>query len=403
DEPTGLPPEPGDNTGAFLGVTDLPAWLRKPTTRLEDPVQVSESRTLNWLTELGKPVEEEESDAAEPIEAGSLIQLPRPNYIRSPGRVAAASLIESLVARPYPEPASAPAPAPLTIWQRIGLERVLYTILALALLVSAIRPELFAALGVASPNEANVATIAELIDQLAEDDTVLLAYEWDAQRISELSFLEQAIRQHLIEQRTGFISVSTDPNGTILSFDLRDALREADYAEGGENYILLGYRPGGELALRNLAQDFRATLRSDFQGSDASLGALATDVETGEPRLTDIEDLAMIVVMADQVSDVQGWMEQVRPRANEVPMLFLLPAEVSPIVQPYMQQQNTFHLTGKGDALSYDELRGVDSGPVAARLLDGQVAFAVIVFLGIIWIGLLVVIISPRKQEQGEV
>lgn len=406
------PPEPiipGENTGAFLGVTDLPAWLRQPEPEPDAPSQpqpgdmsITEVRAVNWLSNLGREQDDgnlsvlPEAQAATPT-----IQLALPTFSRTPAQLQAVSLLNGLLQQPYPEAAPLPQAAPPKAWEKIGLERVLYVLLALVLLIGALQPNLAGEMRFRPAGATDTAAVLEQLNTLSANDTVLLAYEWDAQRISELQPLERAVRDHLIAQEVGFISVSTDPQGTILSFDLRDALQGAGYQGQGIDYILLGYRPGGELALRSLAQDFRATLRSDFTGRDASQGALANDLATGDPRLETINDLAMIVVMADQVQDVQGWMEQVVPRTNAVPVLFLLPAEIAPVVQPYLKQPNIYALVGKGDALAYDATRQVTrSETLSAPLLDGQVAFAIFAFLILLLLGIVLSPLFTLKKER---
>jgi hypothetical protein len=323
-----------------------------------------------------------------------------PTYSRSPAQREAASLLKRLVAAPYPQPAPAEEPEPLTLWQRIGLERVLYAVLALALLLGSLFPGIIGSTGLQTitPNEGNIGALAAAVDNLSDDDVVLLAYEWDAQRISELEPLENAITQHLIEQNVGIISVSTDPQGTLLSFELRDALQAAGYQGRGFDYILLGYRPGGEIALRSMAQDFRATLRSDFKNEDATVGALVMDMESGEPRLETLADLSMIVVMADQAQDVQSWMEQVHRVVRDVPMVMLLPAEVAPVAQPYLRQPGIASLVGKRDALTYNEVRqGTASASAQAVQDDGKLAFAVLIFVVLLVVGLVVRAIARRS------
>ncbi|NJO83342.1 MAG: hypothetical protein HC828_11325 [Blastochloris sp.] len=161
---------------------------------------------------------------------------------------------------------------------------------------------------------------------------------------------------------------------------------------------MLGYRPGGEIALRSMAQDFRATLRSDFQNDDATVGALANDMQTGEPRLETLADLSMIIVMADHPQDVQSWMEQVHRVVRDVPMVMLLPTEVAPVVQPYLRQPGISYLVGKRDALTYNEVRqGTPSTSAQAMQNDGKLAFAVLVFVVLLVVGLIARAMAQRN------
>jgi hypothetical protein len=402
DEAPRRGPEPAapesDESSSFFGGADLPAFLRPAEPAA--PAETEESRTVNWMQSLG--IQEDESEVA--VATTPEIHLPRPEFRRSNAQMEAASLLQRLVTQPYPEAAPAEEPAQQPLWQRIGVERMLYVALALALLAGAFMPSFVDGLGLQAltPNEVSVGAVVDEVDQLAADDVVLLAYEWDAQRISELAPLENAVTSHLIEQETGIVSVSTDPQGTILSFDLRDKLQAAGYRGQGFDYILLGYRPGGQIAaLRSMAQDFGATLREDFKGEDASQGALATDMETRQPRLQSLDDLSMIVVMADQVEDVQGWMEQVHRVVADVPMVFLVPSEIAPIVQPYLQQDNVLHLAGKRDALTYlEQYSGTAAAAESAARSEIQLVYAVLVFTVLLVVGAVIGLIG-RGRARG--
>jgi hypothetical protein len=378
-------------------------------------VDTAESRKVNWLSNLAAA--DEEVEAAETAEAAApAVVLEPPTYPRTPTRIRAANLLQQLAAMPFPEAAPAPREAELTTLQKIGLDRILYGILAVILLVGILFPSMTRVLqpggmvpvsvapGAAYiPNgSAGLDELFQSVESLSEGDIVLLAYEWDTQRRGELAPLEQAVTQHLIERRAHMVLMSTDPQGTMLSFDLRDRMRQNGYQGKGIDYVLLGYRPGGELALRAIAQNFRAVLSSDFAGSDASKGALATNLKTGEPRLRDINDVAMIVVIANQSLDVQNWIEQVHRVTPTVPMALLLPSEVAPIVQPYLDQPGILHLTGKQGALAYStRLKGISGYQAVAEAESGQHPFTVLIFVVLIIIGIVASNVGPFKRSQS--
>ncbi|HMQ29260.1 MAG TPA: hypothetical protein PKD53_00970, partial [Chloroflexaceae bacterium] len=389
--------EPGESH-SFLSGAELPAWLRVPEP--ERPGDPSEGQALDWLRRLGSPEQEEEQPAAVAVTAPQ-----RPEYRRSAEQLAAVSLLQQIRQAPYPQPAAPAAPAPLMRWQRIGLDRVLYALLAVALVVALLVPTLTAPFQTATPAAPGAAELGALLDGLGPDDVALVAYEWGAQRSGELRPLEAAVTSRLIANRVKLILVSTDLQGTLLSFDLIGPLRAAGYnteggvSFGGRDYVLLGYRPGGELALRGLAQDLRGQLRSDFDGQDATQGLVANNPD-GTPRFNTISDLSMIVVMADQPQDVQAWMEQVRPAAREVPMVFLLPQEAQPLAQPFLRLRNVYHAAGQQGALALSA-GAPASDPIAVAQAGGQLWFAVAAFLVLLALGAVAAVAGRRPARGG--
>ncbi len=367
----------------FFWGTDLPDWLRQSENKAASASE--ESRDIGWLSQLG--VHEEESDSVAIATAPVPAVLVPPTFTRSPARLEAAALLQRLAQNPFPEAVPVTAMPELSLWQRLGVERILYILLALALLFSLIMPSITAFLGAINPATPEIAQLVSTIDQLTEHDIALVAYEWNAQRSSELRPLEHALIQHLIDNRVRMVVLSTNPQGTLLSFDLRDTLQAGGYQGRGFDYVLLGYRPGGEMALRSMAQDFYETLRSDFQGLDATRGGLAVDPDTREWFLNTLADLSLIVVMADQPQDVQGWIEQIHTNAGDVPLVFLLPFETAPVVQPYLRHPQVFQLVGKQGAVYYEGMRTNDQPNVAMTYASGQQHFAVLVFVILIFIG----------------
>jgi hypothetical protein len=390
----------------FFKGTELPGWLRP--LEVEPPAASPEGQALDWLTRLGTS-DEGESD----IGAGGAQPAVKPAararrvYQRSAEQMSAVALLGQLVRTPYPVSVAAPTPAPLPRWQRIGLDRVLYVLLAMMLMAGLLAPQITAPLQTSAPVAPGAADLAQRLAALGPNDVVMIAYEWDAQRSAELRPLEQAVTSQLIGRKTKLILLSTDLQGTLLAFDLRGPLRAAGYnidpdgkVFGGRDYVLLGYRPGGELALRLLSQNLRAELGSDFEGRDATQGLLATKID-GAPRVSQISDLSMIIVLADQPQDVQVWMEQVHSAAPAVPITFLMPQETDPMVQPYVGLPNVYHLAGLQGALALSALT-TDADAEAIARATGQQSLAVLTFvILLIGGGLGTALARARRSRRG--
>ncbi len=379
--------------GFFLGNTDLPSWLQQPENSALAAAQEAHSKGPSWKV-IGISTPEEELE----LEIKPAVVLPRPKFELSQAHQEAASLLQKLAEQPFQEGAAFPALAQPRSKRGPGLEWFLAILFVAVLLAALLLPQFTSTWNqwlVGKPSSLLLPPkqkLAKKIAALSAKDVVLLAYEWDAQRSSELKPLEKALLQHLTERKVGIIFISTDPQGTLLSFEAREALKNAGYGGKGKDYLLLGYKPGGPLALRSLAQDLRATLSSDFLGQDATVSPLALN-SAGKPRLKTLTDLAMIVVLADQPQDVENWQEQVHRSAPKVPMVLLLPAEVALVVQPYLHNpsQNIFALVGRQGALAYAAARQEDQedSPAAAELttFTRQQSLAIFTFVTLIFFG----------------
>jgi hypothetical protein len=394
-----------DNEGNdFFTGTDLPGWLRPQEV---EPPESADARALDWLARLGGAESENEPEDVPAASVSSAALVPsRPVYNPSEAQLKAQTLLRSIVREPYPAPTALPKPAPRSAWHRLHLDRVFYALLALLGVLALLVPALSAPFA-AVPPAPGASELSALINGLDADDIVLMGYEWDAQRSSEMRPVEEVVLADLIARNVKLVLVSTDPQGTMLSFDAADHLQAAGYNPevngvrlGARDYILLGYRPGGELALRGLAQDLRGALASDFEGRDATVGGLATNID-GTPRLNSLADLALVLVLGDQAGDVQAWMEQIHSAAPEVPIAFLMPAEVEPIVAPYLRLPNVYHIGGLRGANAYAALSPVaDQASVASA--SSALSFSVVAFLALLLIGSVVgEIVGRRDAKRG--
>jgi hypothetical protein len=375
----------------LLSGMDLPEWLRVEPEPKPEPPPLS-GRDLDWLTRLGS-IAEDETITGVTVATPKLPPPPAPK--RTEEQVAALNLLSRLAAEPIPAATPLPLPEPTGALQRIGLERMLSMILLILVIVAILVPGLFPALET-PPAIPGASEIYRQIAALGANDVVLIGYEWDARRVGELRPLEQAVIGQLIAQDVKLILVSTDPQGTLLQFDLLDTLRQAGYRQQGEGYLLLGYKPGGEMALRMVGRDFQTVLRSDYRGDDAIGSVLITGVDTGRP-IVRLNDLSLIIVLADDTPDVQGWMEQVYPQAQTgdrpVSLVFLLPEEAAPMVQPYMRQPGVTALAGRRGALAYAALEqnAGSFDPMIARSIAQQrlatLLFALVLLFGLAGVG----------------
>jgi hypothetical protein len=379
DTPSASAATPAQGSSDLLGGADLPAWLRPETEKPRDT-------SLDWLARLG-PVEDD-TPMTSSVEAAPRLFVPAAPT-RTPAQMEALSVLRRMAADPLAVAPPQPQPAAAGRLKQIGLERLLSIVLLALLIIGMAVPGLSDGLTEQQATPAAVDLLKQ-IDQLSAQDIVLIGYEWDAQRISELRPLERAVINQLLAKKVRVVLVSTDPQGTLLQFDLREQLTQSGYEGGGLDYILLGYRPGGEIGLRQMAQNFRAALQSDFQGRDATIGVLATEPGSGAARLSTLNDFAMAIVFADEPTDVQAWMEQIRPSMDR-PITFLVPASVAPMAQPYFRQPGIFHLAGIEDAIAYRQLRG--DADAASLAQAGQLHLSVLIYAALLTISILGVLI----------
>jgi hypothetical protein len=174
------------------------------------------------------------------------------------------------------------------------------------------------------------------VEAVPADRPVLVVYDWDASRSAEMSVLSQAVMHHIMMRKLPFITVSTVPQGPGFAQQTIDDLvnnSQNNYGyQYGSQYLILGYLPGNEAALRSLSDNFRRVLPLDYVRSQP-LGSYSI---TQGDSLNKIDDFALIIDLASGEAEMRNWIEQVAAR-TDVPIIAAVPHGMEPVTRPYLK------------------------------------------------------------------
>ncbi len=379
----------------FLEGLELPEWLR--VEEKEAPAQPAEapSSDMAWLQQL---VTEEVPE--EPLPMAALESLPRPALPPlSAARQRAVDLLNGLLAAPEPIVAPRPARAitfPQRLLRWLGQR---WPMLAMAALMVALVVGNLPIPAMTVPISSRTMQAVEVIEQSAGagDAVVLVAYDWDVQRAAEMQPLALAVTSHLVKREARIIAVSTLAQGGQLAQDVLAAalatptvLKPNQQYDYGEHYVNLGLRTGGESALRMLvARPLYETFPRDFlHGRPSANYKLLQQAGT-------LDRVALLVVIAGEEDRAIAWLEQVRSRYPDLPCLLVVPAELVPLVEPYVQARSIAPdgvLEGFPAAAEYEAWLRINEGialntdfPLAQRrtlLTAAEIALVALVVLG---------------------
>lgn len=186
-------------------------------------------------------------------------------------------------------------------------------------------------------NSPGVTAFYNAIEAVPVDRPVLVVYDWDAGRSAEMSVLSRAIMQHISQRHLSFVTVSTVPQGPGFAQQYTDALRTdpALNYQYGTDYLVLGYLPGSEAALRTLVGSFSAVLPLDYINS-RPVGSYQL---TAGGALNKVEDFALIIDLAGSEAEMRNWIEQVASRTS-VNVIAAVPQGMDPVARPYLNIPN---------------------------------------------------------------
>ncbi len=369
-EPFVPPIEPGDDGQA--APEELPAWLRTMGGQPETAKQPEFERSV-LIPSLAK----------EPTDY--LVSPPSRDVPVRPPRAGAVETLAALMQPVAPEasrrviagnefmPSGRVEVAPQKAGWRGKLlpDGLIYLIVLAALLtVLIVRPPFG---DVATPTAPGVLDFYNQVESVPAGKPVLVVYDWDASRSAEMSVLAQAVMHHIMKRKLPFVTESTVPQGPGFAQQITDQMAADTQAKYGytygKEYLVLGYLPGNEAALKSLVTNFVGALPLDFVNS-RRLDSY-TLVQGGS--VSKIEDFALIVDLASSEAELRNWIEQVASR-TDVPIVAAVPQGLEPFARPYLGVPGaklTAVVSGTAGASQY--IRQLEMAGKGTGLLDKSV------------------------------
>ena len=356
---------------------DIPDWLRTlpaaPTIGAEPTLGIqpaSPDEVPDWLaslktaTQLG---EDETVETSGPLEGlrGVLplaVAITEPHAISKavtvPSKNDGGALFESILATPRPASSSPSVAIKRRVWT---MRPLVYLLIALAAIIPFFIPSDLASSALPISGTP-AAEFYDTLQALPVNSTVLVSFDYDASQSGEMDLQANAILRHLIQRRIKIITLSTLDTGAPLAKRILDNVTQnlTGYSYGA-NYINLGYLPGHETGLLQLATSgFPVTARDFVQSQGLNSFAGFANVKT-------LRDVALVIEFAGSEDVLKNWMEQVQPRTS-----VKIVAGVSASVEP---KATVYHAPGA------NQLTAMVSGAVGAaqyEILTNQPGLALV-------------------------
>lgn len=374
-----------------LAQAEIPDWLEALR-----PQQARDGRTR-------APVEE-----LEPIERGGIldgirgalgvrsevliapVRKARRKFEPTEQQLAHAQIMEQIVH-------AGPAPVPELVKRRrpqVWLEQTIIPILLLAaiLLPAWNGNPLLGLIGAEARSEQAIATFNTLEDALGSGSaTVVVAFDYTPAESAELNSVSTAFLRHMMNHGAKIVTLSTEPTGAEIAQDV--LARSAGDLNYGEDYLNLGYLPGGATGLQLLAND----PWSLFSGADYPRRFRAAKGAPASAGLEDsLADVDVLLILTASRDDLVAWVEQVGrlDEMQEVTLVAGTSASLAPWVQPYLSSQVVDGaVSGVPEAAQYeqqlDQEQGAELTDSATVVRDGQLmglgVSVVVIALGLLW------------------
>ncbi len=208
-------------------------------------------------------------------------------------------------------------------WIEAMPREVIYTILLICLIVPLIRP-----LGLPVPVSPRVREWHEYVEKLPDGAYVLFSIDYGVGSLPALEPFAVATAHDLFMRNVKVVFMTTYTDGPICYESLIKKVNPEAYGKKyGEDYVFLGYIPGGETAMKAIAENLRAQVPRDYHQTPLDQIPMMKGVNKAT-------DFAMVITVTPSGDVSQGWARQ-WASAYGVTYLCCVLAMMLPTMEPY--------------------------------------------------------------------
>ena len=260
----------------------------------------------------------------------------------------------------------------------------IYLLLLLAVLVPFLIPTDWASSGLSIAGTP-AAEFFDTLQTLPPNSVVVVSFDYDPSQAGEMDLIAKSIARHLVQRRVNVIALSTlDTGAPIARRVLDEVARDTKNYTYGANYVNLGFLPGREAGLANLATTGLSLISRDWVLNQPLVIFPATQ------NVRTLRDVRLVIELAGSDDALKAWMEQVGPRVG-VPIVAGVSASVEPRARAYHDtpsKQLAAMVSGLVGAAQYEVLTNqpglavisVNAQSAAQLLLAGLAIFGTLVF-----------------------
>jgi hypothetical protein len=153
--------------------------------------------------------------------------------------------------------------------------------------------------------------------------------------------------------------LSDNPAGAVLAETLvANASADVGAYQPVDQFLNLGYLPGGVAAFASFAENPQKAVPVDFHSETAWSKAPLQGISA-------LSDFNAVLILTDNGENVRAWIEQTSGSLGDTSLLVISSAQSAPIVQPYVQSGQVSGLVaGISGAAAYDGLTQRTDGTV---------------------------------------
>ena len=231
---------------------------------------------------------------------------------------------------------------------------------------------LFFPLGLPIRATATTQQAYDAIDQLPKGSKILLSCEYGPSTKPEIHPMVMAVLRHLFKNEHKVYVTCLWPDGQFMAQDALSQVAEGEFGKTyGEDYVLLGYRPGAEAVVKGIVSNIRKLYSVDSKQTKI-------DEIPMMDGITKFKDFAFLFSVSSGYPGTIEWVQYAADPTG-VPMSSGVTSIQVNEVMPYVQSgQMVGLLAGMPGAAEYESLVG-EKGSATSGMDAQSIAHLVIV------------------------
>ena len=195
-----------------------------------------------------------------------------------------------------------------------------------------------------------VQAIYDRIEALPPGSNVLLPFDFGPESEPELQPMADGYVRHLCRRKQKLYFMCLWPTGQAQTLKTVDQVLEREFSDYsyGRDYVMLGFKPGGQGVIQVVVKDFRTLYQSDVKGTPIDEIPMMRNVKG-------IRDMDLILNVSGGYPGLKEWVQFGADRTG-VPIAGGVTAVSAPLLYPYYPRQLSGIMGGLKAAAEYESL-----------------------------------------------
>ena len=261
--------------------------------------------------------------------------------------------------------------------------RIVFILVALVVIIPMLAP-FSIPLNVAEPTQ----NLYDYIDALPPGSTIMISFDYGPSSFVEPEPMAEAVMKHCFDKEVNVIGITLDIQAVPLADKVMQRVAVEKGGVYGEDYVLLGYRPGDTFVILGMGAEIASVFDSDY------LQKPITEIPMMQ-NITNYDQISLLLVLAAG-STVEDWITYGHTKFD-----LQIAAGVTGVIvsqmYPYLQTKQLIGLMpGFRGAAEYEKL--IDALGSGTKGIN-TASFVHLLVIGLVVIGNIAFFVQRRREE----